>query len=119
MIGIFEIIAMFIAGVITMPILTEGYFFYHEHRINKSYRQRLDTEKQIHNTRMQEMVRDWNIALEKYNKKLSKMKKKLSRQGLDIEKDEDSNDVVVKKIPVRMSFAEWLNHKKKKLFRGR
>ena len=109
---IIEVIAAFIAGVITMPFLSEGYVFLRKWWLHRSYTERNEGADQEHMGQMQELGKEWNDTLEAYNKKLSRMEKRLRRHGLNVETDEDNNQIVVKKVPVKMSFVEWLTQKR-------
>jgi len=109
---IIEVIAAFAAGTITMPFLSEGYVFLRKWRLHKSYTGRNEGTDREHMTRMQHLNREWNDAVEAYNKKLSKMEKRLRRHGLNVETDEDNNQIIVKKVSVKMSFVEWLKRKR-------
>ena len=109
---IIEVTAAFVAGVVTMPFLSEGYVFLRKWRLHKSYTERIEGTDREHVAQMQELGKEWNDALEAYNKKLSRMEKRLRRHGLNVETDEDNNQIVVKKVPVKMSFVEWLKQKR-------
>jgi len=109
---IIEIIAAFAAGVVTMPFLSEGYVILQRWWLCKSYTKRTEGTDREHIAQMQELGKEWNDTLEAYNKKLSKMEKRLRRHGLNVETDEDNNQIVVKKMPVKMSFVEWLKQKR-------
>ena len=109
---IIEIIAAFVAGVVTMPFLSEGYVILQRWQLCKSYIKRTEGTDREHMAQMQHLIKEWNDTLEAYNKKLSRMEKRLRRHDLNVETDEDNNQIVVKKVPVKMSFVEWLKQKR-------
>ena len=94
---IVEFIAAFVAGIVTMPFLSEGYVFLRKQRLYTSYTKRNAIARREHLDQVQDLTKKWNDTLEAYNKKLSKMEMKLKRHGLVLESDEDNNQVVVKK----------------------
>ncbi len=112
MIPFVEIIASFIAGVITMPFIFEGYSFIRRQELQKYYTNQKEILDHEHKDRMHSLTKEWNDIVETHNKKLSSMKKRLKHHGIVLESDDENNLVVVKRVLVKTSFMKWLKLKR-------
>lgn len=112
MILVIEVIASFVAGVIIMPFISEGYSFLRRRELQKYFTNRKEALDHEHKARMHSLTTDWNDIVETHNKKLLSMKKRLKHHGIVLESDDDNNLVVVKRVLVKTSFLEWLKQKK-------
>ena len=112
MIPVVEIIASFVAGVIIMPFISEGYSFLRRRELQKYYTNQKKITEQEHKGRMHRLTRDWNDIVETHNKELLRIKKRLKHHGIVLESDDDNNLVVVKRVRVKTSFMEWLKQKR-------
>jgi len=112
MIPVVEVIASFVAGVIIMPFISEGYSFLRRRELQKYYtNQKMMTDHE-HKTRMHRLTKEWNDIVETHNKKLLSMKKRLKHHGIVLESDDENNLIVVKRVFVKTSFMEWLKQKR-------
>ena len=107
-----EIFASILAGIITMPIILEGYVYVQRWRLHTQYTEKIGKLNQVHQQRMDQLRRGWNKTVDKYNKKLNKMEKKLQMHNLFVDVDETDNEIVIKKVPVNMSFWSWLKQRR-------
>jgi len=112
MILVVEVIASFIAGVIAMPFIFEGYIFLRRRELQKYYTNQMVELENEHKGRMHSLTKEWNDIVETHNKKLSSMKKRLKHHGIVLESDDEKNLVVVKRVFVKTSFMEWLKQKR-------
>jgi len=112
MIHVVEVIASFVAGVIIMPFIFEGYSFLRGRELQKYYTNQKEVLDHEHKGRMHRLTRDWNGIVETHNKELLRMKKRLKHHGIVLESDDDNNLVVVKRVLVKTSFMEWLKQKR-------
>ena len=109
LLGIF---ASILAGIITMPIILEGYVYVQRWRFQTQYTEKIGRLNKGHQQMMRQLRQEWNKTVEKYNKKLTKVEMKLQKHNLFVDIDENNNEIVIKKIPVKMSFWNWLKHRR-------
>lgn len=107
-----EIILSFLGGIVTAPILIEGFALYRENQLKNKYSEQMETNDQLHVSRMNDLVKQYNHAAKKYNKKLEKTEKKLARRNIQVETNENNADVVTKRIPVHLPFWTWLKQRR-------
>ena len=112
MIPVVEVIASFVAGVIIMPFIFEGYSFIRRRELQKYFTNQKEVLDHEHKARVHSLTKEWNDVVETHNKKLLSMKKRLKHHGIVLESDDDNNLVVVKRVLVRTSFMEWLKQKR-------
>jgi hypothetical protein len=112
MMPVVEVIASFVAGVIMMPFIFEGYSFLRRRELQKYFTNQKEVLDHEHKARMHRLARDWNDAVETHNNELLRMKKRLKHRGIVLESDDDNNLVVVKRVLVKTSFMEWLKQKR-------
>ena len=109
--SIVGVIGSFIAGIISMPFLTEGYVLLQRYRLQRIYSERSDIMKGEHLSQMHHLTEKHNAMVEDYNKKLLKIKMKLRKQDLFVDIDEDGNEILVKRMPVKVSFVERIRQR--------
>lgn len=106
--AVIDVIASFLAGIITMPFINEGITYFGKWWIRKSYLAQMKEVNQEHISTMRNLWNRWDKIVQDFNKKLSKMEKRLKDYGLFLESDDENNQIIVKKIPVKMTFVEWM-----------
>lgn len=106
-----RIIASFIAGIVTMPLLIEGYCLFRRKELRKNYEDQLYRINQEHIACMQELTKKHDKTAEVYNTKLSRMEKNLQKHNLSIKTDKNNMDIIVKRIPVTQSIFDWIKRK--------
>lgn len=112
MILVVEVVASFVAGVIMMPFISEGYSFLRRRELQKYFTNRKEVLDHEHKARMHRLTGDWNDIVETHNKELLRMKKRLKHHGIVLESDDEDNLVVVKRVLVKTSFMEWFKQKR-------
>lgn len=108
---VIDIIASFIAGIMSMPFIVEGITYVGKWQIRRSYIRQIEEADQKFAAKIRNLRKSWNEAVQEYNKKLSKMEKRLKYHGLFIESD-NNHQIIVKKVPVKMPFIKWLKQKR-------
>ena len=109
---IFEIFVSILAGIITMPIILEGYVYVQRWMLQKQHTEKIWRLNQGHQHKMKQLRQEWNNTVEKYSKKLTKVEKKLQKYNIFVDVDEKNNEIVIKKVPVNMSFRSWLKQRR-------
>ncbi len=105
---IVEVAASFIAGITTMPIIVEGYAYFKKLWLQRKHTEQIRRMNQAHQARMKHLGEEWITAVEKYNKKMTKIERKLSKHNLFVDIDEEGNEIITRRVPVDMSFRRWL-----------
>jgi len=67
MILVVEVIASFIAGVIAMPFIFEGYIFLRRRELQKYYTNQMVELENEHKGRMHSLTKEWNDIVETYH----------------------------------------------------
>ena len=106
-----EVIASFIAGILSMPFLIEGYGLFQRHQLQKNHIRCAEKIHQEYKAQMQMLNKRWNEHVKSYNKKLCKIRRKLAKHDIRVETDENNNEIIVRALPVKMTFLGWLRQR--------
>jgi len=107
-ISVVEVFASFVAGIVTMPLIIEGYMYFQRYLLQRKHTEHIRRMNHGHQSRMNQLGKQWNDAIEEYNEKLTEIEKKLSKHNLVVDIDEEGNEIITRKVPVNMSFRRWL-----------
>ena len=102
------VLCAFISGIITMPVLTELVFFILRQRLKRHHSKQIQEMNRGHQALMTELEELYDKNIDAYNKKLSEMKKKLRGHNLFLEIDENGNEVLIRRAPIRSRHKDWM-----------
>ncbi len=101
-----ELIGSFLAGVIITPVVIEIYRQYAKTRMDKAQDENRGAITGNHGKRMRTLYKRLDREIDEYNTKMEKLKRKLTRQNLSVQIDEEGNEILIKR-EYRRTFRVW------------
>lgn len=100
---VIELIGSFLGGIIISPIIVEIYRLYVKDMIDNKEKEHRRAINERHSQHMETLYKKFDRETANYNAKLEKLKRKLARRNLFIQRDKDGNEILVEYRRIRQS----------------